>query len=97
MMRKFFVKLWQKLTLENFTIFMAVVGQSASYIQAFKIFYLKSSYAISSLAWFLSFTSCVTWLTYGVSKRIKPAIISSLFGLGGSLLILLGIILYKVG
>jgi uncharacterized protein with PQ loop repeat len=81
-------------SLDVLTTVVGLIGQTAVYIQVFKIFYLRSSYAISFIATFISFTSLVFWLIYGFEMKSKPLIICNIVGLVGNSLILLGIIFY---
>lgn len=81
--------------LEHFTILMGVLGQFAPYVQAFNIFYLQSSYAVSLSSFLISFSSIGCWLVYGLSRNIKPLIISSAFGLIGTVLVIIGILYYS--
>jgi len=81
--------------LEYFTISMGIVGQLAAYIQAFKIFYLHSAYAVSLSATLIGFLSGLCWVIYGLVRNIKPLIISNLFGLIGGVLVIFGILYYK--
>lgn len=81
-------------SLEQVTTLIGLIGQLATYIQVFKIFYLKSAYAVSFIAALISLISMVFWLLYGVQKRVKPLIICNIFGIIGVALVLLGIMLY---
>jgi uncharacterized protein with PQ loop repeat len=80
--------------LEYVTTIMGLVGHLATYIQVGKIFYLRSSYAISFVATVISFTSMIFWLLYGIEMHSKPLIICNIFGLIGVSLIMLGIVIY---
>jgi len=80
--------------LENITTIVGLGGQCATYVQAYKIFYLQSSYAISFIATFISFTSMAFWLLYGIKQHSIPLIICNIFGLIGSFLILAGVLYY---
>ncbi len=80
-------------TLERLVTLVGIMGHMATYIQGFKIMVLKSSYAVSLPAYLIGFVSIVFWLIYGFSKNIKPLIISNIFGMIGSLLVI-GLILY---
>ena len=81
-------------TFDYIATVMGVVGNIASYIQAYKIFLLQSSYAVSFLAVLISLTSLIIWLIYGISRQIKPLIYANIFGLLGILLIIIGIFFY---
>ncbi len=93
-MKKTFLKNIGIKKLEQITTLMGLIGHLATYIQVFKIFYLRSSYAVSFIAALISFTSMVFWLLYGREKRIIPLVICNIFGLIGVSLIILGIIVY---
>jgi uncharacterized protein with PQ loop repeat len=80
--------------LEKITTLMGLTGQCATYIQAYKIFYLKSAYAISFTATFVMMASMVFWLIYGMEKRSKPLIICNTFGIIGAGLTMAGILYY---
>lgn len=79
---------------ETITTIVALAGHLASYIQAYKIFSLQSSYAISPSAVFLSLVSVVVWFIFGLTRNIKPLIYANIFGFIGMCLIILGILLY---
>jgi uncharacterized protein with PQ loop repeat len=81
--------------LEHFTIFMGVIGQCAPYIQAYYIFYLQSSYAVSMGASLMALFSMACWLIYGLSRNVKPLIISNFFGMIGMTLVIVGILYYR--
>lgn len=74
--------------------FMGSLGNLASYIQAYKIFVLRSAYAISLLAVFISLASIIIWLIYGLARHIKPLIYANIFGLIGTLLVAAGAFYY---
>jgi uncharacterized protein with PQ loop repeat len=80
--------------LEKITTFMGLVGQSATYIQVIKIFYIHSSDAISLIATLISFISMIFWVSYGIKQKIRPLVICNIFGLIAVSLIILGILLY---
>ncbi len=77
-----------------FTTVVALAGHLASYIQAYKIFSLQSSYAISLPAIFISLASLVIWFIYGLTHNIKPLIYANIFGFIGLCLLIMGILLY---
>lgn len=79
---------------ESFTTFMAVVGTSAAYIQAFKIFSLGCATAVSLTATVIGFSASLCWLLYGMARHLKPLIISNIIGIIGGILVMIGILLY---
>ena len=84
----------KKFTLESFAVMAGLIGQLAVYAQAFKIFSLHSSYAVSLTGILISLSSMVVWFVYGIKKNVKPLVISNLFGIIGALLVLGGIFYY---
>ena len=80
---------------ERFTTFMALVGTSAAYIQAFKIFYLGCATAVSLSATAIGLSSSSCWLLYGISRRIQPLILSNIIGVIGGTLVIIGILYYS--
>lgn len=85
----------KKYFLEYFTIFIGMIGQVAHYVQAYKIFSLHSSYAVSLSAALIGFLSMICWLAYGLARNIKPLIFSNIFGLVGITVLIAGIWYYK--
>ncbi|MDP3935388.1 MAG: hypothetical protein Q8Q56_00095 [Alphaproteobacteria bacterium] len=79
---------------EKTTIFVGVLGQTCPYIQAYKIFSLKSSYAVSLFGQLIGLLSVTCWFLYGYSRNIHPITISSIVGLFGFLFVLLGMWIY---
>ena len=79
----------------HITTFMAMFGHLATYIQAYKIFSLRSAYAISLLATFISLSSIAVWLIYGLARNIKPLIYANIFGFIGTSLITAGALYYS--
>ena len=93
-MKKGILAVFQAFTLERVTIFMGTVGHLASYIQAFKIVYLGSSHAVSLLAYLIGWISITCWLLYGISRNIKPLIISNVFGIFGMTFVIWAILIF---
>ena len=81
--------------LERMTIVMGLIGQVATYVQAYKIFELKSAHAISLIATLITFVSMIFWLAYGLKQHVKPLIICNVVGIIGMSLILGGIIYFE--
>lgn len=90
-----FSKLNKWVTLDNFTLCIGILGQSASYVQAIKIFYLGDAQSVSLWATLISLTSIICWLVYGGIRRIKPLIYCNAIGLIGTLGVLWGIFFYQ--
>lgn len=93
-MGSFFRKFLSRINLENFTTVMALVGYLAIYIQAAKIIYLESAYAVSLTGMLIGYASMLCWLAYGLSRGIRPLIISNFFGLIGASIVILSILYY---
>ncbi len=89
------LKLLKSKGFEKFTIFMALVGTSSAYIQAFKIFYLGCATAVSLFATIIGLSSSSCWLIYGIARRIQPLIISNIVGIIGGILVIIGILYYS--
>lgn len=82
------------LTLTNFTILFGLIGHLAVYIQAFKIIFLKSAYAVSLTGTLFAFVSLLFWLAYGISQKVRPLVITNLFGLVGIVILIASILYY---
>lgn len=93
-MRPIFEGVRQYFTLEYITTAMGLLGHTAVYLQAAKIIYLQSAYAVSLSGTLVAFASMVCWFSYGVSKRIRPLIVTNIFGLIGMCIVLWGIFYY---
>lgn len=87
-------KFINKSKLGTVTTVMGLMGHVATYIQAGKIFYLQSSYAVSFVATVISFSSMIFWLIYGLEIKSKPLIICNIFGLMAALMVMFGIYIY---
>ncbi len=85
-----------KNALEKITIFLGLMGQMATYIQAIKIFHLQSAYSVSLPANIISFISMVGWLAYGIAERVAPLIIVNIIGLIGSACVIGAILIYGI-
>jgi uncharacterized protein with PQ loop repeat len=80
---------------EKITIFVGILGQTCPYLQAYKIFSLKSAYAVSLLSQLIALLSATCWILYGYSRNIRPITLSSSVGIFGILLVLLGLWIYS--
>lgn len=90
-MKKFF----RSTTFTYITITVALIGHLASYLQAYKIFLLKSSFAVSLPAAFISLISIIVWFIYGTTHHVKPLIYANIFGFVGIILVILGIFVFS--
>ncbi|MGI4851823.1 MAG: PQ-loop domain-containing transporter [Janthinobacterium lividum] len=88
------LKIFKSKGFENFTTFMALVGITAAYIQAYKIFSLKCATAVSLSAVLIGLASSICWFIYGLAQRIMPLIISNIMGITGAILVVIGILIY---
>lgn len=82
-------------TLERFVILFGIFGHSGLFIQAAKIFMLKSSYAISLTTFVISLISSSVWFIYGIQCHNKPLIISNIIGIIGICIVIIGIMTYS--
>lgn len=87
-------KLMPYLNLETVTTVMAILGHIALYVQTAKIVYLESSYAVSLTGVLIGYVSMIFWLAYGLSREIRPLIISNFFGIIGATILILAILYY---
>lgn len=94
MTRNFILQAFKKNWLEKVTTLMGILGQLCPYAQAYKIFSLRSSYAVSFSGQLLALTSMACWFAYGYVGHIRPLIWSNIVGLIGVSLVMLGMFLY---
>jgi len=94
-MKKYLLRYLPIRYLEVLVTFMAIVGNTAAYIQAFKIFNMKSAQAVSMVGYIIMFISMIFWLLYGYLKDIKPLIFSNIYGVVGVILVIIGVLLYS--
>jgi MtN3 and saliva related transmembrane protein len=80
--------------LDAYINFICVVGNLIYYIQAYKIFSLKSAHAVSFTAFLVSFLATASWLFYGIVKKITPLIVSCIIGLIGIFMVLVTTVIY---
>lgn len=79
---------------EKYMNLIGPIGNLMFYIQAYKIFSLKSAAAISIFAFVLSMLGLSSWLYYGILLKNKPLIITNFVGVLGAVLVLLGALIY---
>lgn len=77
-----------------FVSIFGIIGNLAIYVQAIEIFNLESSHAVSLMANLISLLSMIVWLFFGLKRKIKPLIYSNVFGIFGSIIIIIGIYIY---
>lgn len=75
----------------TFGIFMAF----GYYPQALKMFKTRSVTDISPLSFSVFFIGNITWEAYGIKAGVLPLVISSLFGIVGSGLVLILYFVYR--
>ena len=78
--------------------YMSIIGPAGNlmfFIQAYKIFTLKSAEAISIHGFILSFVALSSWLLYGFLISNKPIIIANIVGVSGAVLVLIGTLIYQ--
>ena len=80
--------------LEVFTVMASIMGHIGLFLQAAKIFYLHSSYALSFPSYLIALFSASIWLYYGIKRNIRPLIIANYIGIAGILAVLVGILMY---
>lgn len=80
--------------IDNLALIMGIIGQLPPFFQAYKIISLKSAHAVSLEAQLIGLMSVTCWLLYGYVKNINPLLFSSIVGLLGLSLVLLGMWLY---
>ena len=81
-----------------FTIYMSWVanlGQSMHYIQAWKIFTTKSAEDISLIAYIICLVLLIHWLIYGVVIKDKVIILAETLGVIGAILVIFGTVIYS--
>ena len=77
--------------------YMSIIGPGGSimfYLQAYKIFSLKSAQDVSGLGFLVSLIGLLSWLVYGLLLKDRPLIIANIAGSIGSALTLAGILIY---
>ncbi len=77
--------------------YMSIIGSLANimfYLQAYKIFVLKSAQSVSGPGFFISVVGMGSWLLYGILLKNKPLIIGNLVGFIGAILTVIGILKY---
>ena len=80
---------------ERYMSIIGPVGNLMFFLQAYKIFSIRSAEAISIFGFTLSLVSLISWLAYGFILKNKPLIIANLVGVTGAVLVLIGTLLYQ--
>ncbi len=81
--------------LETYMSWIAVLGQSMHFIQAWKIYSTKSSEDVSALAYIICVVLLIHWFAYGFFIKNRVLIIAEGVGLFGATLVLIGIFIYS--
>lgn len=79
---------------EKFMYVIGIGGQLMLYIQAYHIFSAESAQDVSLVAFLCSFISVANWLIYGLFIKNPVLVISNVFAVIGSLLVIIGILKY---
>jgi MtN3 and saliva related transmembrane protein len=81
--------------LETYMSWIVVLGQSMHFIQAWKIYKIKSAEDVSAISYIICITLLIHWLCYGYLIKNRVLIIAEGLGLMGSILVLIGIFTYS--
>lgn len=73
---------------------IVVLGQSMHFFQSWKIFSTRSAEDVSMVSYLICFTLLLHWLGYGYLIKNRLLIIAEGTGLLGTLLVIIGILLY---
>lgn len=65
------------------------------YIQAWKIYNTKSAEDISLVAYIICLILLVHWLIYGIVTKDRVIVMAETFGIIGSILVIIGTIIYS--
>lgn len=87
----------KKKAFEVYMSFIGPIGNLMFYCQAYEIFISQSSGSVSLLGFSISIVGLASWLFYGLSIKNIPLIIANAVGALGSILVVLGVILYPSG
>lgn len=84
-----------KKSVDFIVMMIGIFGNMMFYIQAYKIFELKSADSVSLTAFFISFIALSSWAYYGFYLKNTPLVVANLIGVLGTLLVLSGIYIYS--
>ena len=76
-------------------LWVANLGQSMHYIQAWKIFTTRSAEDISITAYIVCLVLLLHWLVYGIMIKDRIIILAETLGIVGTILVLVGAALYS--
>ncbi|AWN81862.1 SemiSWEET family transporter [Candidatus Cardinium hertigii] len=79
---------------KNYMMVMGPLANLMFYLQAYKIFTTKQATGVAFFAFVWSFIGLSSWLVYGIVLKSKVLIWSNIAGVIGTLLVLVGILLY---
>jgi MtN3 and saliva related transmembrane protein len=81
--------------LESYMSWVVVLGQSMHFIQAWKIYTTKSASDVSLTAYIICILLLIHWLGYGFLIKNRVLIVAEGLGLLGSILVIIGILIYS--
>ncbi|WGL59764.1 SemiSWEET family transporter [Pigmentibacter sp. JX0631] len=84
-----------KKTIDFVIMTIGLFGNTMFYVQAFKIFELKSADSVSLNAFLISLLALSSWTYYGFYLKNTPLVVANLFGIFGTILVLSGIYIYS--
>ena len=80
---------------KTYMLWVANLGQSMHYIQAWKIFTTRSADDISITAYTVCLILLIHWLLYGIMINDRIIILAETLGIVGTILVLFGAALYS--
>jgi MtN3 and saliva related transmembrane protein len=80
---------------ENYMVLMGSASSLVFYVQAYKIFMLKSAHDVSLVAFLFGLISVISWLIYGWMIKDKALIVSNTLAVIGATLAVSSIIYYS--
>ncbi len=84
-----------KKTAELYLLWVAVLGQSMHFVQAWKIYTTKSATDVSLTAYIICILLLLHWLAYGLLIKNKVLIVAEGMGILGTILVIIGILIYS--
>jgi uncharacterized protein with PQ loop repeat len=81
--------------LDNFLIFVAIVGPLMNIPQIFKVFYFQEVSGISLISWSMYTFFDIPWIIYGIVHKEKPIVTAYILWFLTNLLVVIGTLLYR--
>jgi MtN3 and saliva related transmembrane protein len=78
-----------------YILIIGTIGQFAPYLQAYKTFTTERAGDLSIPAYVVAFISLTSWLVYGALIKDYPLIISNIVGFIGTIIVIVGMIIYS--